>query len=186
VKSEDARPTSEMDVLKLWIWAFGVLTVAGVGYLWYVSTRLDAARANYDAGVKMKPDFEKTQAEIEGMLNVYTHNKEDLARDQPMTWFSNVWNRVGINANNLITGTWRTPPRLDSRGKFYEEQWDVQVNPKAGLPRETIAKFCHEIEKSSTRLRILELSLDRADKDGLEKDDWKGKIFVGYRHPKID
>ena len=186
MKNEALRPTSEMDVLKFYIWLMVVMTLALAGFFWHAWSRLDATRTNLAQGEKLKKDFETDQAAIASMLNVYKNNKEDIARDQPMTWFSNVWNRCGINANSLQPGAWRVPPRLDTRGKFYEEQIDMTINPKAALPREQIAKFCHEIEKASARLRILELDVRRADKDGLEKDDWSGKFFVGYRHARVD
>jgi len=120
------------------------------------------------------------------MLNVYKNNKEDVAGESPNLWFSNVCQRVGINALNIGFGTWRVPARFDSKGKYWEEQYDLSINSKSPLPRETIAKLCHEIEKSSTRLRVLDLTVNRAEKDGLEKDDWSGKIFIGYRHARVD
>jgi hypothetical protein len=186
VKDETARPQSDMDVLKFYIWLMVVMTLALGGFFWHVWSKLDSTRSNLQQGVNSVKEFEIQQAEIQGMLNVYKNNKEDVARDSPMTWFSNIWNRCGINANSLTPTTWKAPPRFDAKGKFYEEQFDIAVNAKTPLTRELVAKFCHEIEKSSTRLRILELTVGRADKDGLEKDDWQGKISIGYRHARLD
>lgn len=186
MKTEASRPGAELDVLKFYIWLMAVMTLALAGFFWHVWSQLESTKSNLRAGVAMKKQFERDQAEIQGMLSVYKNNKEDVARDAPMTWFSNVWNRCGINANSLQPGAWRVPPRLDARGKFYEEQIDMSIPPKSPLPREQIAKFCHEIEKASARLRVLELDVKRADKDGLEKDDWSGKIFIGYRHARVD
>jgi len=186
VKDEADRPTSEMDVLKFYIWLMVVMTLALGGFFWHVWSKLEATKANLQQGANLVKDFEQQQAEIQNMLHVYGTNKEDVARDSPMTWFSNIWNRCGINANNLQPGVWKVPPRFDAKSKFYEEQIDMTVNAKTPLSREVVAKFCHEIEKSSTRLRILELNINRADKDGLEKDDWAGKISIGYRHARLD
>ena len=186
MKDEADRPTSEMDVLKFYIWLMVVMTLALCGFFWHVWSKLDATRSNLQSGANLMKDFEVQQAEILSMLNVYKNNKEDVARDSPFTWFSNVWNRCGINANSLTPGSWRVPPRFDPRNKYYEEQFDIAVNAKTPLTREVVAKFCHEIEKSSTRLRILEFTVQRADKDGLEKDDWAGKISIGYRHARLD
>jgi hypothetical protein len=186
VKNEADRPAAELDVLKIFIWVMAIGSLALGGIFWREWSKLDATRANLQQGANLMKDFEMQQAEIQGMLRVYGANKEDVARDSPMTWFSNIWNRCGINANSLRPGTWRVPPRLDARGKFYEEQFDIAIDAKTPLPRESIAKFCHEIEKSSARLRILELTVNRADKDGLEKDDWSGKISIGYRHAGLN
>ena len=186
MKNEADRPASEMDVLKFYIWLMVVMTLALGGFFWHVWSKLEATRANLQQGSNMVKEFEQEQAEIQSMLHVYGANKEDVARDSPFTWFSNVWNRCGINANSLTPGSWRVPPRLDNKGKFYEESIDMTINTKTPLNREIVAKFCHEIEKSSTRLRLLELKINRADKDGLEKDEWAGKITIGYRHARLD
>ena len=186
MKNDAARPTSEMDVLKFYIWLMVAMTLALAAFFWHVWGRLDTTKSNLQQGLRLKKDFEREQAEIQSMLSVYKNNKEDVARDAPMTWFSNVWNRCGINANSLQPGAWRVPPRFDAKNKFYEEQIDMTIPPKSPLPREMIAKFCHEIEKASARLRVLELDVKRADKEGLEKDDWSGKISIGYRHARVD
>ncbi len=187
MKNDSAPAAAEMDVLKLFIWFMLVLALGLVGFYVYLRGNVESTTANLATGTKLMKEFQQDQAEIEGMLAVYKNNKEEDARWAPMTWFSTIWNRVGINANSLQPGKWREPPRLDSKGKFYEEQFDIVINPKAPLPREQIARLCHEIEKSSARLRILELHIDRADnKEGLEKDEWKGKISIGYRYAKTD
>ena len=54
------------------------------------------------------------------------------------------------------------------------------------LPRQSIAEFCYEVEKASTRLRIIELELHRTDKENFDKDEWSGKATIGYRHSKTD
>jgi hypothetical protein len=186
VKDLAARPQSEMDVLKFYIWLLVVMTLALLGALWYASDQLDRTRMSLKQGTTWKKDFEQQQAEIVAMLNVYKNNKEDIARDSPHTWFSALWTRRGVANASMQPGTWKVPPSFNAKGKFYEESIDMGVNPKAPLPRQSVVDFCYDIEKSSTRLRILELDVRRTDKDNFDKDEWNGKVTIGYRHARMD
>lgn len=186
MKDTEARPPAEMDVLKFYIWLMVVMTLALGGFYWKVWSDVDATQTNLRQGQTWKKDFETMQAEIQGMLNVHRNNKEDIARDAPQTWFSSIWRRRGINDASMQPGAWKVPPSFNARGKYYEEQIDMSFNSKSPLPRQSIAEFCHEIEKSSTRLRIIELDIRRTDKDNYEKDEWAGKVTVGYRHARQD
>jgi hypothetical protein len=187
---DDSRPQAEMDVLKFYIWLMVVMTVALGGLLWKQWTDLESVQKNLDLGQKTMNDKEKgfgvMQSEIKGMLSVYKTNKEDIARDSPQTWFSSAWRRCAIPDASIQLGAWKVPPRSDVKGKYYEEQIDVIFSQKAPLPRQKIAQFCHEIEKSSTRLRIIELEVKRTDRETIERDEWAGKVLVGYRHSRVD
>jgi hypothetical protein len=186
VKDLAARPQSEIDVLKFYIWLMVVMTLALLGALWYVSDQLDTTKKNLALGVSLKDDFEKEQAQVLGMLNVYRGNKEDVARYSPNIWFSALWVKRGITNNSIIPGNWKVPPSFNNKGKFYEESIDWGVNAKAPLPRQSVVDFCYDIEKASTRLRILELEVRRADMNNFDKDEWAGKVTVGYRHARLD
>ena len=186
MKDIDARPQTEIDVLKFYIWLMVVMTLALLGALWYVWDQRDATEKNYALGQTWKDDFEKQQAEIVGMLNVYRTNKEDVARYSPNVWFPALWTKCGIQNTSMALGQWKVPPTYNNKGKFYEETIDIGVNRKAPLPRQSIVEFCYIIEKSSTRLRILELDVGRTDKDNFDKDEWTGKLTVGYRHARLD
>ncbi len=182
MKDESDRPQSEMDVLKFYVWLMLVMTVVLAGLFWYVWNELDATRTNLQVGQKAAKDFADQQAAIQGMMKVYTNNKEDAARDAPNSWFSAIWTRKGINTNSMQPGAWKFPPDYNAKGRYSEERIDMGFNAKAPLPRQSIVEFCHEIEKSSTRLRILELDITRVDKENFDKDEWSGKVTVGYRH----
>ncbi len=54
-----------------------------------------AAIKQYEGNISQ--EFAESQAAIEGMLKTHKNNKEDVARDQPLTWFSTVWRRCGID-----------------------------------------------------------------------------------------
>ena len=186
MKDLAARPQSEIDVLKFYIWLMVVMTLALIGALWFASDQLETTKKNLAFGVSLKDDFEKQQGEILGMLNVYKNNKEDVARYSPFTWFSALWVKRGVANTSMQAGTWRVPPAFNAKGKFYEESIDMGVNAKAPLPRQAVVDFCYDIEKASTRLRILELEVRRADTNSFDKDEWAGKVTVGYRHARMD
>jgi hypothetical protein len=188
MKDDADRPRSEMDVLKFYIWLMLVMTVALAVFFWIVSSDLDDTRKNLQQGQTWTKEFADEASEIQAMLNVHATNKEDAARDNPLSWFANVWRSRGINDQSIVPQAWAVPPRSDTKGsmRYYEENIDVQFNSRAPLTRQQIAEFCHEVEKRSTRLRILELDVRRVDRDTFDKDAWTGKAKIGYRHAKLD
>ena len=184
MKDETGPAKNELDVLKYFIWLMLVMTLAlGVVY-WIVRNELQATRANVQSGDAARKEFAQIESEIQSMLNVYRTNKEDIARDSPGVWFSNTWRRRGIPDTSMSPGSWKSD--FNVRGKFYEERIEMAFNPKAPLSRQSIAEFCHEIEKSSTRLRVMELDIRRTNKDDFDKDEWAGKATIGYRHARND
>jgi len=186
MKDESGAPKNEMDVLKFYIWLMVVLTLALGIFFWKVWSDLDTTRKNLQQGGVFRKEFAEMQSKISGMLNVYRNNKEDIARDAPQTWFSSIWRRCNIADPSMQPGAWKVPPDFNAKGKYYEEQIDMGFNVRSPLTREAIAKFCHEVEKSSTRLRVLVLEVRRTDKDAFEKDEWAGKAVIGYRHARND
>lgn len=181
------RPQTDMDFLKFYIWLMLVMTLVLAGIFWWlVWMKLEDTEKNLAQGRAWTKDFAQMQSEIQGMLNVHQNNKEDIARDAPETWFSGIWRRKGINDASMRPGPWKVPPSFNAKGRYYEEQIDMNFDPKAPLSRKSIAEFCHEIEKSSTRLRVIELDLRRASKDDFDKDEWGGKATIGYRHARQD
>jgi hypothetical protein len=84
-------------------------------------------------------------------------------------------------------GSWDDPPRFDNKGKFFEETIKIGIESRNPLTRKQIVEFAHEVERASTRLRIIELDLKRANrKEGLEKDEWSGRLTIGYRRARIN
>jgi hypothetical protein len=188
VRDDVGRPRSEMDVLKFFIWLMVVMTLAVAGFYWKMSSDVDEVQRNLKQGNSWMPEFAKEGAEIQAMMNVHKTNKEDAARDQPFSWFAGIWRKRGIPNDSMVPQAWTVPPKSESKGamRYFEERIDMGFNNKAPLSRQQIVEFCHEVEKSSTRLRVLELDLRRADKDNFDKDLWSGKATIGYRHPRID
>jgi hypothetical protein len=185
MKDAAERPGSEMDVLKFYIWLMLVMTLALLGFYWSVWNDVDTVRRSIAQGQAWKKEFAKNEAEIGQMLKVYETNNEEQAREAPETWFSTIWRSRGINDASVGMGPWKLPPRFDAKGKYYEEQIDMKFNPKSPLARQSILEFLHKIESSSTRLRVIELDVRRADKDAYD-DKWAGGATIGYRHARTD
>ena len=186
MSKEAPSGAGELDVVKIYIWFMAVFTVLFAGGVWYLRNDVQKSETQYDVATKKFDALAKSRGEITSMLNVYRDNKEDQARSNPFTWFANAWRRTGIPDSSIKMGAWEDP-RYDSKGKFYEETIRIGVESRNPLTRKQIVDFCHEVERASTRLRILELDLNRAkSKEGLEKDEWSGKVTIGYRRAKIN
>jgi hypothetical protein len=187
VKKSDAAPPAgpEADVFKIYVWAMLVPIVVLAGLYFWAADRAEAAEKSVAQGRKLLDDFAEAKSEVNSLLKVYSDNNEEDARYEPFTWFSGIWQRKGIDNSAINLGAWRDQPLYVVKGGYYEEQIEIKVNSKNPLPRESIAKLCHEIERASTRLRILELKLSRKlKKDEYDKDEWSGRIQIGYRWQK--
>lgn len=188
MKDETDRPRGEMDVLKFYIWLMLLMTVAVAGFYWKMSSDVEDVQKNLKQGQTWMPEFAKQGADIEAMLKVHKTNAEDEAREQAIKWFSTIWRKRGIANESMVPGQWKVPPISASKGtmRYFEEQYDIGFNSRNPLSREAIAAFCYEVEKSSTRLRVIDLDIRRTDKENFEKDAWSGKAVIGYRHAKTD
>jgi hypothetical protein len=177
----------ELDVLKVYVWVMLVMSVALSVALWFMHRRVQTAQ-KFNASAQDKlVDFAAAKSEIVAMLTVYRDNNEDQARTSPNTWFSNVWRSTGIEDSSIKMGAWDNPPRYDNKGKYWEENIRIVIENRQPLTRQKVAEFCHEVERASTRLRILSLDLRRANKkEGLETDQWSGRITFGYRRARIN
>ena len=187
MSDEAAAPGDELDVLKVYVWVMLLMSVALAVVLWLMHERATNAKSRVEKGNKKLIEFAEAKQEIQAMINVYKTNKEDEARDTPLTWFSEIWRkRAGILDPSIKFGEWDESPRFDHKGNYYEENISIGFSARAPLPREKIAALCHEIERASTRLRVLELKISRAGKrDQLDGNEWHGKVMIGYRIPDV-
>jgi hypothetical protein len=187
MKGEKREPAGDIAVIKIYIWFMVGFTVLFAGGLWYLRQDVQESRKSYDAASAKLDDLAVSKSEILSMLKVYRDNDEDLARTNSFTWFSNAWRRTGIPDNSIDMGSWDDPPRFDNKGKFFEETIKIGIESRNPLTRKQIVEFAHEVERASTRLRIIELDLKRANrKEGLEKDEWSGRLTIGYRRARIN
>jgi len=176
----------ELDVLRLYVWGMGFLTVA-LGIVLYVMIgKADNVENRVKNGRAKLERIATAKSEIQGMLNVYKTNREDEARTKALTWFAAVWRSKGINDASIKYNEWDESPRRDASG-FLEENISFGFNARAPLTREKVAAFCHAVERKSSRLRVLELKLNRAGKKDQELagDEWYGKVMIGYRIPDV-
>ena len=184
MKSETETGGDELDLIKVYIWVMLAMTIVLGAVVWYTNTQVDETRKRIEFARANLVPFAQSKQEITSMLNVYSANKEDEARLQPLTWFSRVWKQKGISDQSVRPGAWQE--KFNQKGNFDENFIELKFDNKNPLTREQIGKFCHEIERQSTRLRLIELDLKRAGrKDAFDEDAWSGSVTVGYRKARI-
>lgn len=181
--TDDTRGSDEIDVLRWYIYAMVVMTAALAGLYFFMRSRAEDAMRRVERGHEQLVDHAAAKVEILSMMKVYTTNKEDEARDSPLSWFANLWRKRGIPDASMKPGKWDETPRRDPDG-YEEENISHGFQASNPLTREQIMAFCHEVERASTRLRCIELNISRAGKkDDMESDAWSGKVTIGYRIP---
>jgi len=185
VKSDTEGPGEELDLIKVYIWVMIAMTIVLGAVVVYTRSQVEDTQKRIEFARKSCwGDFAETKQEIKAMLNVYTANREDEARLQPLTWFSRVWQRKGISDQSVRPGAWQE--KYNAKGNFDENFIELRFDNRNPLTREQIGTLCHEIERESTRLRLIELKLRRAGrKDSFEEDAWSGSVTVGYRKARI-
>jgi hypothetical protein len=184
-KSDTPAASDELDLIKVYIWVMVAMTVVLGGVVWFTNSQVSETQKRIEfARTNLEP-FAESKQEINAMLSVYTANKEDEAREQPLTWFSRVWGRKGIEKSSIRPGAWQE--KFNARGGFDEDFIELKFDNKNPLTRSQIGGFCHEIERERARLRIIQLKMRRAGKkDSYEDDAWSGSVTVGYRKARIN
>jgi hypothetical protein len=183
-KSEAPTDGDELDLIKVYIWVMVAMTVVLGGVVWFTNSQVEETHKRIEFARKNLEPFAETKQEINAMLSVYTANKEDEAREQPLTWFSRVWGRKGIENASIRPGAWQE--KFNARGGFDEDFIELKFDNKNPLTRRQIGEFCHEIERESARLRIIQLKMRRSGKkDQYDDDAWAGSVTVGYRKARI-
>jgi len=183
--SDSQGPGDELDLIRVYIWVMVAMTLVLGGVVWFTNTQVEDAQKQIAYARRNLVPFSEKKQEINAMLSVYTANKEDEAREQPLTWFSRVWGRKGIEGSSVRPGAWQE--KFNTRGGFDEDFIDLKFDNKHPLTRRQIGEFCHEIERTSARLRVIQLKLRRAGKkDAYEDDAWSGSVTVGYRKARIN
>lgn len=182
--SENSSVPGEMDALKVYVIGMVAVSVLGAGAVWWFRGQTEEVRATVTSARGALTELAESRREIQGMLQAYTKNKEDEARDQPLTWFQNVWTTLGIQTTSLGLDPWKVPADTAPDGTYKEEKMGIKFLNKAPLRREQISRLMHRIEHSSSRLRVLTLRVFRAGRDDtLGDDSWAGQCEIGYRYP---
>jgi len=176
-----------MDVLRVYVWGMlGVTLVFGGLAWWWDGKESDLRRTVENARTKVLPELAQGKREIQQMLKVYKTNKEDVARLQPLTWFSTIYKSQGISDASIQILAWKDPPEPGPDGSYVEEKIGIKFLQKNPLTRAQIGRFLHAVERASTRLRVMELRVQRAGREEtLAEDTWYGEAVVGYRTPSL-
>jgi len=176
----------EIDALKWFIWGMLVVSVLGGGAIWWFQKQTTALRASIESTKGAMRELAASKGEIVAMVGAFKKNREDVARDQPLTWFSEIWKRKGIDNASMDPDKWKDPPEIAPDGSYVEEKYSIGFKRTNPLRREQIGQFLHDVEHSSSRLRILTLTVSRAGRDEtIEQDEWTGKCEIGYRYPRV-
>ena len=184
MKTDTPAQGDELDLIKVYIWVMLAMTVVLGGVVWLTHSQVAETRDRVEFARRNLAEFEQAKREIRAMLDVYTANKEDEARLQPLTWFSRGWKQKGIDDQSVRPQAWQE--KYNARGNFDENFIELKFDNRNPLTRKQIGELCHEIERASTRLRLLELKLRRAGrKDDYEADEWHGSVTVGYRKARV-
>jgi hypothetical protein len=178
--------SSESDVLKIYVYGMLTVTAVLIGVVYWLQRSTDGLRKEVGIASRGLTELAKQKRGVELMMGVYEKNKEDEARNQPLLWFDTIRKRKGIDVNSIGLGAWKDPPAEGPGGTSLEERYEIKFTSKGPLSKQKIVEFLHEVERSSARLRSIELSLNRAGKeDALEDDTWTGSTMIGYRRPKM-
>ncbi len=186
MKAERTEVGDDMDLVKVYIWLMAALSVGLGGVLWYFSGQVDQTDKLVNTARKKMDAFSDQKEDVLAMLNVFTNNQEEQAREHPMTWFPRRWQRKGISDQSVRPGAW--VEKYYPRGNFDEHRIEFKFDNKKPLSRQHIGEFAHAIERDSTRLRIIEMKMRRASgarNEEYKPEDWSGEIVVGYRKARI-
>lgn len=176
----------ESDVLKIYVYGMLAVTVVCCGVVWFVQKRTDDTRKQIASARTAMPKMAQEKRDVQALFSVFEKNKEDLARTEGIRFFTEIYRRKGIPDAAIQLGAWKNPPADGPDGRCLEERYDIKFSNRAPMTRQQIGAFMHEIERSSTRLRVLELSIQRNGKEEEQENDaWTGNCLIGYRRPKI-
>jgi len=181
-----SNDVGEIDALRWYVWGMVGVSVVAAGFIWWIQRQTETLRTTLNGATNALTEIADGKNEIAAMLAVYKRNKEDEARDQPLTWFQARWKTKGIEDNRVQLDAWKVPPDIGPDGSYVEEKIGLKFSSKNPMRRDQIGQLLHEIEFRSTRMRILTLQVRRAGREEtLDKDEWTGQCEVGYRYPNV-
>ena len=181
----DPTDSGEIDALKVYVYGMFAVAAVGAGLVWWLNGKNDDLRATIRSAREALPELATSKREIQNMVKSYTKNKEDEARDQPLTWFQTRWKEVGIPDQGIQLDAWKVPPDIGPDGSYTEEKIGLKFSNKNPLRRDAIGQFLHRVELNSSRLRVLTLQVRRTGRDETISDDaWTGQCEIGYRYPR--
>src|SRR5262245_36162480 len=138
----------EIDALRWYVWGMVAVSVVAGGFIWWFQKKSDVLKATLNTARSSLVELADGKHEIDQMLRVYKANKEDEARNQPLTWFQACWKKKGIDDKNVQLDAWKDPPDVGQDGSYYEEKIGLKFSSKNPLRRDQIGQLLHEIEHS--------------------------------------
>lgn len=132
---------------------------------------------------KAVEEDEKRLKEIEKIAPVVQELAEqgydaDRLREERRTGNWTTFFASTAQAAGLARNQYKLPARKTARGKgFLEHSFEIRINPKTGVTRQTVARFLWSVESRRTYLKTRAVELTRVG-DG---DDWGGTVTITYR-----
>lgn len=179
-----ADAPGEMDAVKVFVVGMAAVSAIGAGVVWWLHGEVETTEATVASARGALKEVAEGRYEVTQMLKAYRKNKEDEARDQPLTWFQSIWKSIGIPDNSIQPVAWKVPADIGPDGSYKEESISIKFSNKNPLTRAMVGQFLHRVEQSSSRLRVLSFSVRRSGRDEtLAEDQWTGQCEIGYRYP---
>lgn len=177
----DAAPKAEgedVDVVRATIYFLAILLAGlGVVYLVLLSKR-DGYREAVAWGEKNGRLLAGTYDGVKGLLKEYENSHADEALKNLQGWLKQRYAAADIQDNQVGTDKWGSQLFKDS------VEWYVKVKVK-NVPRRNAVQFVWNVERMSTKMRTIEMTLKRTAPAGQpEADVWELGATFGYRVPR--
>ncbi|MFQ5844290.1 MAG: hypothetical protein ACE5JG_04800 [Planctomycetota bacterium] len=168
------------DPVKLYV-ALMTILLAILGFV--AATSYQQAQAYADA-LELAPSharkIRELGAEVAQMCTQLAAS--DLRNKRPKAVVESKAKQFGIVSQRL--GETPRPQRI--AGKIKERRYYIEIGRKNPIPRETFARFCSQVERSTNGiLKTIEVRLDRIGSGGksdeVTDDVYHGKAIFGFR-----
>ena len=175
----DREGGEEMDFVRAAIWFMGFLLAGFVVVLLVLVNKRDQHRDAVAFGEKNLKKMAATYESVKGLLKEYENSHADEVRKNTQTWLGDRYKNAGIQPAQVVVDPWKATPAKD-----YIEHF-VAVKVK-GITRLQAVSFLWSVERMSTKMRTIEMSLSRTLQSNQppETDAWELKASFGHRVPR--
>ena len=175
---EEKGGGDEADVVRAAIYFLIVLLVGLVVVLLFLRGKRDDFREAVQYGEKNMKKMAATYDGVRGLLKEYETSHADEAQTSTSTWLKQRYSAALIQDAQVTVEPWKNRPSKD----FVENYVDVVVKATA---RQNAVQFLWNVERSSTKMKTIEMSLKRAAPNNQpDADIWDLHATFGYRVPR--
>ncbi len=175
---EPEAAADEVDVARAATYFLGILLAGLVGVLFLLQSKRDEFRDAVSYGEKNLKKMAGQYDGVRGLLKEYTLSGADEAERNTNGWLKQRYSNAGIQDAQVTTERWTDRPKKD----YVERLVNVVVK---GVQRQQAVQFIWNVEKMSTKMRTIEMKLNRtAPNNNREADVWELRVAFGYRVPR--